>query len=97
MNTRELASDLVIDAFCSAHAGWRRDGKALVKRFAFDDYAGAVGFVVRVALAAERRDHHPDIALAYRGVEVAWSTHDAGGISGLDVAMAELTDRTFEG
>jgi 4a-hydroxytetrahydrobiopterin dehydratase len=66
---------------------------ALTRTYSFDDYAAGVAFAVQVAFAAEARDHHPDLHIGWRRVQVAWSTHDAGGITPLDTEMAERTDQ----
>ena len=92
MSKREKLSKEAVDAFVAAHPGWVRDGDALARTFTFDSYAGGVAFVVKVGFAAEARDHHPDVFLGWRKVRVAWSTHDAGGITGVDAEMAEQTD-----
>jgi 4a-hydroxytetrahydrobiopterin dehydratase len=97
MAKRDRLSDEAVGAFLGAHPGWGRAGDALERSFSFPDYGAAVGFAMRVALAAERRDHHPDILLSWGKVRVSWSTHDAGGISALDAEMAELTDRLGAG
>jgi 4a-hydroxytetrahydrobiopterin dehydratase len=95
MGTRQRLSDEVVEAFLAGHPGWARAGgaEALSRTFSFDDYAAGIAFAVQVAFAAEARDHHPDIHIGWRRVQVAWSTHDAGGITALDVEMAERTDQ----
>ncbi|HSN96800.1 MAG TPA: 4a-hydroxytetrahydrobiopterin dehydratase [Candidatus Nanopelagicales bacterium] len=95
MSKRERLSDEAISAFLNGpgRAGWSRVGEALERAYAFPDYSAAVGFTMRVALLAERRDHHPDLLLGWGKVRVTWSTHDAGGITALDVEMAEQCDR----
>jgi len=85
-------SDDELGSFLSAHPGWTRDGNVLTRTFSFGAYGAGVGFAVAVAVAAEKRDHHPDLAIGWRRVEVRWSTHDAGGITALDVEMAGVTD-----
>jgi 4a-hydroxytetrahydrobiopterin dehydratase len=81
-----------ISQFLSLNTGWTRDGNLLSRSFAFPSYAESVSFAVAVAMAAEKRDHHPDIVLSWGRVEVRWSTHDAGGITALDTEMARKTD-----
>jgi 4a-hydroxytetrahydrobiopterin dehydratase len=93
MSKREKLSDEAIGAFLGAHPGWERAEGALARTFAFDSYAAGIAFVVRVGFAAEARDHHPDLAVGWRKVRVAWSTHDAGGVTALDTEMAELTEQ----
>jgi 4a-hydroxytetrahydrobiopterin dehydratase len=97
MTTREKLSEEAISAFLTATPGWERRDGALARTFSFRDYGAGVAFAVRVALAAERRDHHPDIRLSWGQVNVAWSTHDAGGITALDVEMAKRTEELYAG
>jgi 4a-hydroxytetrahydrobiopterin dehydratase len=66
---------------------------ALVREFEFPSFADAIGFVDRVAEAADAADHHPDIDIRYRRVLVRWTTHSAGGITERD---RELAARTSE-
>lgn len=76
----------------TAQAGWKASEAALERSFRFGAYADGVGFVTALAIVAERRDHHPDIHLAWGRVRVAWSTHDAGGTTELDRELAAATD-----
>jgi len=96
VSKRDKLSDEQIAAFVAEHPGWERADDALVKTFSFADYPAGIGFAVRVGFAAEKRDHHPDLFIGWRKVKVAWSTHDAGGITALDVEMAALTDRLHQ-
>jgi len=86
-----------LEAFLAAHEGWARSGEALTRAYAFADFSAALGFVVRVGLAAEKKDHHPDIELGWGKARVRWTTHDAGGITALDLELAETTDALFRG
>jgi 4a-hydroxytetrahydrobiopterin dehydratase len=97
MSKRERLSEQAVEGFVSSHPGWAREGSALAKTFTFDDYAAGIGFVVRIGFAADKRDHHPDLHVGYCKVKVSWSTHDAGGITGLDTEMAELSERLGKG
>jgi 4a-hydroxytetrahydrobiopterin dehydratase len=74
--------------------GWSEvgDRDAITKKFVFADFNEAFGFMVRVALAAEKLDHHPEWSNVYKNVEVTLSTHDAGGLTERDVKLAELID-----
>ncbi len=82
----------VVDAWLKAHPGWEREGDALAKRFEFADFAQALAFVVRVGCGAEKRDHHPDVELGWGKVRLVWTTHDAGGITQLDLDAAGASD-----
>jgi 4a-hydroxytetrahydrobiopterin dehydratase len=75
--------------------GWREAdrGKAISKTFEFDDFSAAFGFMTRVALVAEKMDHHPDWSNSYHKVQVSLSTHDAGGVTDSDILLAEAMER----
>ncbi len=66
---------------------------AITKKFVFDDFNQAFGFMTRAALMAEKLDHHPEWFNVYKTVEVTLSTHDAGGLTELDVKLAEAMDK----
>jgi 4a-hydroxytetrahydrobiopterin dehydratase len=66
---------------------------AIAKTFVFKDFNEAFGFMARAALVAEKLDHHPEWFNIYKTVEVTLSTHDAGGLTQLDVTLAEAMDR----
>ena len=74
--------------------GWQaHDSRdAIVKTFRFKDFNAAFGWMGRVALLAEKMDHHPEWSNVYDRVEVLLSTHDAGGVTALDVRMAKFMD-----
>lgn len=65
---------------------------AITRRFTFADFSEAFGFMARVALLAEKADHHPEWANVWNRVDIALTTHDAGGLSHRDIAMAEAID-----
>src|SRR5258707_14005487 len=71
--------------------------EAFVKTFTFKDFNEAFGFMTRVALVAEKRDHHPEWFNVYKTVTVTLSTHDAGGLTELDIALAETMDKIAKG
>lgn len=75
--------------------GWSEvEGRdAIYKKFVFSDFNAAFGFMTRAALTAEKLDHHPEWSNVYKTVEVTLSTHDAGGLTELDVKLAEAMDR----
>jgi len=72
-------------------AGWTEvNGRdAIAKTFVFKDFNEAFGFMSRVALVAEKRDHHPEWRNVYKTVEVVLATHDAGGVTTKDVELAK--------
>jgi 4a-hydroxytetrahydrobiopterin dehydratase len=65
---------------------------AITRKFVFADFNQAFGFMTRVALVAEKMDHHPEWFNVYKTVEVTLSTHDAGGLTDRDVALAKTMD-----
>lgn len=69
--------------------GWERRGPEIRRAWAFADFRGAMDFVNRVARLAEAADHHPDIDIRYSKVTLVLSTHDAGGLTARDFALAE--------
>ncbi len=75
--------------------GWQlqADRDAIHRRFEFADFNAAWGFMARVALVAEKMDHHPEWSNVYNRVEVTLSTHDAGGLSQRDLDLAAAIDR----
>jgi 4a-hydroxytetrahydrobiopterin dehydratase len=79
----------------AALSGWRevagRD--AISRTFTFEDFNAAFGFMARAALVAEKSDHHPEWFNVYNRVEVTLSTHDAGGVTERDIALAAAMNR----
>lgn len=75
--------------------GWSDvDGRpAIARKFQFDDFNAAFGFMTRVALVAEKMDHHPEWSNVYRTVDVVLTTHDTGGVTTRDVALAAAINR----
>jgi 4a-hydroxytetrahydrobiopterin dehydratase len=93
-----MADKLVGDArkaALSGLAGWSEvSGRdAISKTFTFKDFNAAFGFMTRVALVAEKMDHHPEWSNVYRTVAVTLATHDAGGLTALDITLAQAMDR----
>ena len=75
-------------------SGWSeaKGGEAIAKKFTFKDFNQAFGFMTRAALVAEKMDHHPDWSNVYKTVDVTLSTHDAGGVTELDIKLAGEMD-----
>lgn len=80
------------DALANVLPGWRLEGEVLRRSFRFDDFGQAFAFMTQVALYAERHDHHPEWSNVWNRVEIALTTHDAGGLTSRDVAMARAID-----
>lgn len=73
-------------------AGWRIDGKELVKEFKFPSYLAGIDFVAQVARVAEAMNHHPDLHVGWRKVTMNISTHSAGGLTALDFELARKAE-----
>jgi 4a-hydroxytetrahydrobiopterin dehydratase len=82
------------DAALATLPGWtlRDDGLAITRKLTFGDFSEAFAFMTRVAIAAEKADHHPEWFNVYNRVEVTLTTHDANGLSTRDVALATFID-----
>ena len=82
-----------------APEGWAIEdgGKALVRSFAFKDFSEAFGFLTRVAMYAEKVDHHPEIANVWNKVDFRLTSHDAGGITDRDRKLAEAISALANG
>ena len=74
--------------------GWERAGDEIVQTFELPSFPEAIAFVTRIAERAEAADHHPDLDIRYRKVRVALSTHDQGGITDKDFALAAQIEAT---
>lgn len=87
-------TDAEVSALLSELPGWtlRGDGKAIERAFKFADFNAAFGFMTRVALYADKHDHHPEWSNVYKRVEVTLTTHDADGLSARDAAMARAIE-----
>ena len=83
-------TDAQRDAALAGLPDWtlRSDGLAITRRFTFADFSEAFAFMTRVALYAEKADHHPEWENVWNRVDITLTTHDAGGLSERDVAMA---------
>lgn len=82
-----------VDGWLAAHPGWAREGEALVRSYELEDFGAAVAFTVQLGFVAEKRDHHPEVLIGWGKARVLWTTHDAGGITELDLELAEATDK----
>ncbi len=82
------------DALLAEFPGWElgAGGHSIRRSFKFADFSEAFGFMTRVALAAEKADHHPEWSNVYNLVEIVLTTHDAGGLTARDFALARAID-----
>ncbi|MEO1038995.1 MAG: 4a-hydroxytetrahydrobiopterin dehydratase [Pseudomonadota bacterium] len=89
-----MAETLAPADACAQLSGWTPvDGRAAIeKRYQFKDFNEAFGFMTRVALKADAMDHHPEWSNVYNRVEVQLTTHDAGGVTQLDLTLAAFMD-----
>ncbi|MFM5884380.1 MAG: 4a-hydroxytetrahydrobiopterin dehydratase [Novosphingobium sp.] len=87
-------SDPEIAAMLAEFPGWdlRGDGVAIERTLEFGDFNQAFGFMTRVALYADKVDHHPEWSNVYNRVQITLTTHDAGGLSTRDAAMARAIE-----
>lgn len=95
--TRLLSADetrsRLADLNAEGSGAWRIDGARLSRSYRFSGFAEAFGFMAEVALHAERADHHPEWQNVYNRVEVQLTTHDAGGLTDKDFALARAMER----
>jgi 4a-hydroxytetrahydrobiopterin dehydratase len=97
MSRPDLLTPAELSTWLAAHPGWsleREAGahQAITREFKFANFSAALGFVVQVGIAAEKHDHHPDIQLSWGKACVLWSTHDSGGVTTLDLKLAEICE-----
>jgi 4a-hydroxytetrahydrobiopterin dehydratase len=88
-------SDAALEAGLARTPGWARRGDRIEKTYRFRDFKEAMFFVNGVAALAERAGHHPDVAIHYNAVTLSLWTHDAGGLTAKDLALAAELDAAF--
>ncbi|MGD2101264.1 MAG: 4a-hydroxytetrahydrobiopterin dehydratase [Acidimicrobiia bacterium] len=87
-----LLPDEEVAEFIDGHPAWSWADKAISRTFEFSDFNMAMGFVTRVALEAEKANHHPDIDIRWNKVALTLSTHSAGGLTETDLELAQTVD-----
>ena len=92
MATRRLLGPAELRKSLRTLSGWKKAKGKLHKEFKFGDFRKAFGFMKKVAGAADALDHHPEWFNVYNKVDITLSTHDAGGLSDKDVALAKVID-----
>ncbi len=90
-----MTRKLTVETALSGLPHWRAasEREAIVRSFAFADFNAAFAFMTRVALKAEKMDHHPEWSNVYNKVDVTLTTHDAGGVTDRDVELAAFMDK----
>ncbi len=88
----QTLSDDDIEQGLAALPDWQREGDGIERRFSFDDFVAAFGFMASVALLAERANHHPEWSNIYNRVHIRLTTHDAAGITRRDLDLAGEID-----
>ncbi len=83
----KLSDEQVTEALADLE-GWSRDGDTIAREFQFRDFIAALGFITQVGLLAEKANHHPELSNVYNRVTIALTTHDEGGITDKDIALA---------
>lgn len=81
-----------LSTFLDSNLGWEPDGASIVRSFQFAGFAEAMAFVTKVALLAEKADHHPDIDIRWNNVLLRLSTHSEGGLTDKDLDLATRID-----
>jgi len=90
--TGQLEDRAALDAVLARGWALETDRDAITKVYSFDDFVTAFGWMTRAAIVAETMNHHPEWSNVYKTVTVTLTTHDAGGLSGLDIALADRLD-----
>jgi 4a-hydroxytetrahydrobiopterin dehydratase len=96
-NVTTRLTDEAVAQWLALHGGWERHGDEIQKHFERPSFPDAIAFVVRVGFFAEAANHHPDLDIRWRTVNVALTTHDAGGLTELDLDLAAKIDGIVEG
>ena len=86
LNDDEIAREL------DSLPGWRRAGDVIARDYELADFVAALGLIAQIGALAERADHHPTLTNTYNRVSVELSTHDSGGITERDIALARAIE-----
>lgn len=92
-----LSAEEIASRLAPLHADWTGSPEHLTRSIEFPDFTTAAQFINQLAPRCEELDHHPDLALRWRWVEVSLATHSAGGVTELDVQLAEVVDEVAGG
>jgi 4a-hydroxytetrahydrobiopterin dehydratase len=97
MSREPLSQEDIETRLAGLHAGWTGTTQKLSRSIEFADFPTAVEFINRLAPQCENLDHHPDLALRWRWVDVELSTHSAGGVTDMDTTLAGIVDEVAAG
>ena len=91
----QSVDDATVDAFVVARPNWVKDrnNTALTAEFKRPGFAAAMGFMTEIAIHADKMNHHPEWSNVYNRVTITLTTHDAGGLTELDLKLAEIIDK----
>jgi 4a-hydroxytetrahydrobiopterin dehydratase len=87
-----LLPDHEVEAFIAAHPNWSQAAKEITRTYEFEDFNESMGFVTRMAMEAEKANHHPDIDIRWNEVTLTLSTHSEGGLTAKDLELADAAD-----
>ena len=87
-----LLADDDVRAFVDDHPDWELVGAEITRTYEFSDFNESMGFVTRVAMEAEKANHHPDIDIRWNKVTLTLSTHSEGGLTDKDLDLANIAD-----
>ena len=87
-----LLSDDDVQTFMEDHPDWSQENEEIARTYEFSDFNESMGFVTRVALEAEKANHHPDIDIRWNKVTLTLTTHSEGGLTEKDLELAETAD-----
>jgi 4a-hydroxytetrahydrobiopterin dehydratase len=88
----DILDEATIDDELQALDGWQRDGDAIVRQLRLPTFRAAIGLIVRIADLADAADHHPELTNVYWNLGIRLTTHDAGGVTRLDLELARAID-----
>ncbi len=83
----KLSDEQVTEALADLE-GWSREGDKIAREFQFRDFIAALGFITQVGVLAEKANHHPELSNVYNRVKIELTTHDEGGVTEKDIALA---------
>lgn len=87
-----LLPDNEVEDFVEAHPDWSWADKEITRTYEFGDFNESMGFVTRIAMEAEKANHHPDIDIRWNQVKLTLSTHSEGGLTAKDLELADIAD-----